>query len=29
MYKRSWTYFKQQRYRTAVQWFVHLLHYAD
>ncbi|NRA34426.1 MAG: hypothetical protein HRU17_13890 [Polyangiaceae bacterium] len=29
MYKRSWTYFKQQRYRTAVQWFVNLLHYAD
>jgi tetratricopeptide (TPR) repeat protein len=29
MYKRAWTYFKQQRYRTAVQWFVNLLHYAD
>ncbi len=29
MYKRAWTYFKQQRYRTAVDWFVNLLHYAD
>jgi tetratricopeptide (TPR) repeat protein len=29
MYKRAWTYFKQQRYKTAVQWFVNLLHYAD
>jgi hypothetical protein len=29
MYKRAWTYFKQQRYKTAVQWFVSLLHYAD
>ena len=29
MYKLAWTYFKQQRYRTAVEWFVKLLHYAD
>lgn len=29
MYKRAWAYFKQQRYRTAVKWFVNLLHYAD
>ena len=29
MYKRAWTYFKQQRYHTAVDWFVNLLHYAD
>jgi outer membrane protein assembly factor BamD (BamD/ComL family) len=29
MYKRAWTYFKQQRYKIAVQWFVNLLHYAD
>ncbi len=29
MYKQAWTYFKQQRYRTAVDWFVKLLHYAD
>ncbi len=29
MYKRAWTYFKQQRYKTAVQWFANLLHYAD
>ena len=29
MYKRAWTYFKQQRYRTAVNWFVNLLFYAD
>jgi outer membrane protein assembly factor BamD (BamD/ComL family) len=29
MYKRAWTYFKQQRYKTAVTWFVNLLHYAD
>lgn len=29
MYKRAWTYFKQQRYKTAVEWFVNLLHYAD
>jgi outer membrane protein assembly factor BamD (BamD/ComL family) len=29
MYKQAWTYYKQQRYRTAVEWFVKLLHYAD
>ncbi|HEX7450727.1 MAG TPA: hypothetical protein VF294_00500, partial [Polyangiaceae bacterium] len=29
MYKQAWTYYKQQRYRTAVNWFVKLLHYAD
>ncbi|MEO7037072.1 MAG: hypothetical protein ABI548_24175 [Polyangiaceae bacterium] len=29
MYKQAWTYYKQQRYRTAVDWFVRLLHYAD
>ncbi len=29
MYKRAWTFFKQQRYSTAVKWFVNLLHYAD
>jgi len=29
MYKQAWTYYKQQRYRTAVDWFVKLLHYAD
>lgn len=29
MYKRAWTYVKQQRYRPAVEWFVNLLHYAD
>src|SRR5690606_23534352 len=29
MYKQAWTYFKQQRYKTAVDWFVKLLHYAD
>jgi tetratricopeptide (TPR) repeat protein len=29
LYKRAWTYFKQQRYHTAVDWFVNLLHYAD
>ena len=29
MYKRAWSYFKQQRYQTAVNWFVNLLHYAD
>lgn len=29
MYKRAWTFFKQQRYSTAVNWFVNLLHYAD
>ena len=29
MYKQAWTYYKQQRYKTAVNWFVQLLHYAD
>jgi len=29
MYKLAWTYFKQQRYRTAVGEFVKLLAYAD
>lgn len=29
MYKRAWTYFKQQRYRTAIEWFIKLLDYAD
>lgn len=29
LYKLAWTYFKQQRYRTAVEDFVRLLHYAD
>ncbi|HEU4578890.1 MAG TPA: hypothetical protein VFS67_11585 [Polyangiaceae bacterium] len=29
LYKRAWTYFKQQRYHTAVDWFVNLLRYAD
>jgi tetratricopeptide (TPR) repeat protein len=29
LYKRAWTYFKQQRYHTAVDWFVNLLGYAD
>jgi hypothetical protein len=29
LYKLAWTFFKQQRYRTAVEWFVKLLHYAD
>ena len=29
MYKLAWTFFKQQRYRRAVQEFVNLLHYAD
>jgi tetratricopeptide (TPR) repeat protein len=29
MYKRAWTYYKQQRYREAVKWFVELLRYAD
>ena len=29
LYKLAWTYFKQQRYQTAVEWFVKLLHYAD
>ena len=29
MYKLAWTYFKQQRYRAAVEEFVRLLFYAD
>ncbi len=29
MYKRAWTYYKQQRYREAVKWFVDLLRYTD
>jgi tetratricopeptide (TPR) repeat protein len=29
LYKRAWTYFKQQRYGTAVKWFLGLLRYAD
>jgi hypothetical protein len=29
LYKRAWSYFKQQRYRTAVVEFVNLLRYAD
>ncbi|HEY6558685.1 MAG TPA: hypothetical protein VI072_15485 [Polyangiaceae bacterium] len=29
MYKQAWTFFKQQRYRTATDWFVRLLHYTD
>jgi len=29
MYKQAWTYFKQQRYHTAIDWFVKLLHYTD
>jgi hypothetical protein len=29
LYKRAWSYFKQQRYRTAVGEFVNLLRYAD
>jgi tetratricopeptide (TPR) repeat protein len=29
LYKRAWSYFKQQRYRTAVAEFVNLLRYAD
>ncbi|HEY8944651.1 MAG TPA: hypothetical protein VIM73_10335, partial [Polyangiaceae bacterium] len=29
LYKLAWTYFKQQRYHTAVDWFVKLLFYAD
>ncbi|HEX3776133.1 MAG TPA: tetratricopeptide repeat protein, partial [Polyangiaceae bacterium] len=29
MYKQAWTYYKQQRYKTAVEWFVKLLRYAD
>jgi hypothetical protein len=29
MYKLAWTYFKQQRYETAVREFVSLLNYTD
>jgi tetratricopeptide (TPR) repeat protein len=29
MYKQAWAFFKQQRYRAAVDYFVQLLHYAD
>lgn len=29
MYKRAWTFFKQQRYEAAVRGFVKLLHHAD
>ena len=29
MYKLAWTYFKQQRYETAVREFVELLNYTD
>ncbi|HEY3496160.1 MAG TPA: tetratricopeptide repeat protein [Polyangiaceae bacterium] len=29
MYKRAWSFFKQQRYHAAVNEFVRLLHYAD
>jgi tetratricopeptide (TPR) repeat protein len=29
LYKRAWTHFKQQRYRTAADGFVKLLRYAD
>jgi len=29
LYKRAWSYFKQQRYHTAVDEFVNLLRYAD
>jgi tetratricopeptide (TPR) repeat protein len=29
LYKRAWTYYKQQRYREAVAGFVELLRYAD
>ncbi len=29
LYKQAWTYFKQQRYRTATEWFVKLLAYTD
>lgn len=29
MYKLAWTLFKQQRYKSAVDWFVNLLYYAD
>ncbi|HSC85666.1 MAG TPA: hypothetical protein VLC09_00265 [Polyangiaceae bacterium] len=29
LYKQAWTYYKQQRYQAAVEWFVKLLHYTD
>jgi hypothetical protein len=29
MYKQAWTFFKQQRYHTGVDWFVKLLFYTD
>lgn len=29
MYKRAWSYFKQQRYKIAIRTFVDLLRYAD
>ena len=29
LYKQAWTYFKQQRYHTATEWFVRLLAYTD
>ncbi len=29
MYKLAWTFYKQQRYKTAVEQFVQLLHYTD
>jgi len=29
MYKLAWTFYKQQRYETAVREFVRLLHYTD
>ncbi len=29
LYKLAWSYFKQQRYSTATEWFVKLLYYAD
>lgn len=29
MYKQAWAFFKQQRYRKAIEYFVDLLRYAD
>jgi tetratricopeptide (TPR) repeat protein len=29
LYKRAWSYFKQQRYKSAIDEFVNLLRYAD
>lgn len=29
MYKQAWAFFKQQRYRAAIDYFSKLLHYAD